>query len=148
MSYLKRTGTEINDVSWDETELAPKSIVDKLNTKIENISDGTAELPYLKTTGGTLTGALTLNGAPTEDLQAATKKYCDDKVSNVENTVNKISDGTAELPYLKTTGGTLTGALTLNGAPTEDLQAATKAYVDLLKWIDDYKAMIKVIAGE
>lgn len=34
---------------------------------------------YLPLTGGTLTGALTLKGAPTADLQAATKKYVDDK---------------------------------------------------------------------
>jgi hypothetical protein len=31
---------------------------------------------------------------------------------------------------LNLTGGTLTGALTLSGAPTEDLHAATKSYVD------------------
>lgn len=34
---------------------------------------------YLPLTGGTLTGPLTLKGAPTADLQAATKKYVDDK---------------------------------------------------------------------
>lgn len=32
--------------------------------------------------------------------------------------------------YLPKTGGTLTGALTLSGAPSSSLQAATKAYVD------------------
>lgn len=34
---------------------------------------------YLPLTGGTLTGVLTLKDAPTADLQAATKKYVDDK---------------------------------------------------------------------
>lgn len=34
---------------------------------------------YLPKSGGTMTGALTLKGAPTADLQAATKKYVDDK---------------------------------------------------------------------
>ena len=34
---------------------------------------------------------------------------------------------------MQLTGGTLTGALTLNGDPTEDLQAAPKQYVDALK---------------
>lgn len=33
--------------------------------------------------GGTMTGALTLAGAPTQDLQAATKKYVDDKTLSV-----------------------------------------------------------------
>lgn len=32
--------------------------------------------------------------------------------------------------YLKLSGGTLTGALTLSGAPTANLHAATKQYVD------------------
>lgn len=32
--------------------------------------------------------------------------------------------------YLKKTGGTMTGALTLSGAPSSNLHAATKAYVD------------------
>lgn len=35
--------------------------------------------------------------------------------------------------YLQLSGGTLTGALTLNGEPTEGLQAAPKQYVDALK---------------
>lgn len=39
----------------------------------------------------------------------------------------------ADARYLQLTGGTLTGALTLNGEPTEDLQAAPKQYVDALK---------------
>ena len=34
--------------------------------------------------------------------------------------------------YLPLAGGTMTGALTLKGAPTADLQAATKKYVDNL----------------
>ena len=33
--------------------------------------------------GGTMTGALTLSGAPTADLQAATKKYVDDSISAI-----------------------------------------------------------------
>lgn len=41
---------------------------------------------YLPLTGGTLTGALTLKGAPTADLQAATKKYVDDKAPLIIDT--------------------------------------------------------------
>ena len=36
---------------------------------------------YLQKSGGTMTGALTLSGAPSTDLHAATKKYVDDSVS-------------------------------------------------------------------
>ena len=38
---------------------------------------------YLPLTGGTLTGKLKLYGAPTEDMEAATKKYVDDSVAGV-----------------------------------------------------------------
>lgn len=248
MSYLKRTGTGINDVTWDETPLATEEYV---NTTV------TTAVPagkFVETTGGAMTGELVLSGKPTQDNGAANKKYVDDaitgaapagdymlktgdtmtgnlnmsdnqitnvntmtatniivkgtsdaaatikvtgdaskseldlndasnnpvvlkgvdtpvnnndvankqyvdavdtKVTNLEgevtgvkNTVTNIISGTTELPYLPINGGTLTGTLTLSGNPTADLQAATKAYVDLLKWIDNYKAMIKVIAGE
>lgn len=37
---------------------------------------------YLPLTGGTLTGKLKLSGAPTEDMDAATKKYVDDSVAS------------------------------------------------------------------
>ena len=36
---------------------------------------------YLPLTGGTLTGKLKLSGAPTEDMDAATKKYVDESVA-------------------------------------------------------------------
>lgn len=56
------------DSAGDVNEIYPK-------TKAANVDgiDG-----YLPKSGGTMTGALTLNGAPTADLQAATKKYVDD----------------------------------------------------------------------
>ena len=50
---------------------------------------------YLKLTGGTLTGSLTLNDDPTEALQASTKQY-------VDNNLKK---------YLPLTGGEITGEL-------------------------------------
>lgn len=50
---------------------------------------------YLPLSGGTLTGALTLSGAPTANLHAATKKYVDDAVDALpEPMVFKGSVGT------------------------------------------------------
>src|SRR4029077_2726352 len=65
---------------------------------------------YLALAGGTLTGLLTLSGAPSNPLHAATKAYAD--------------------TMLPLAGGTLTGLLTLSGPPSNPLHAATKAYVD------------------
>ena len=66
--------------------------------------------------GGTMTGTLTLAGAPSSDLDAATKAYTDTRAAD----------------YVPLAGGTMTGALTLSADPTADMQAATKQYVDSL----------------
>jgi hypothetical protein len=64
--------------------------------------------------GDTMTGALTLSGAPTSDNHASTKKYVDDGLAL----------------KLSLSGGTMTGALTLAADPTNNLHATTKQYVD------------------
>lgn len=76
---------------------------------------------YLKLSGGTLTGALTLSADPVSSLQPATKQYVD------------TADGTK----LSLTGGTMTGAIAMStnkitglGDPTAAQEAATKNYVD------------------
>lgn len=48
----------------------------------------------------------------------------------VDKSESGLTQEQADERYLQLSGGTLTGALTLNGEPTEDLQAATKQYVD------------------
>ena len=89
----------------------------------------------LSRAGGTMTGKLTLDGAPTNDLHAASKKYVDDNAGAMSATDQTARDAAkaakdvadAALPKA---GGTMTGALTLSGEPTVDLHAATKKYVD------------------
>lgn len=79
---------------------------------------------FLPIGGGTLTGQVLAHAQPTDnsaDLALSTVKYVKDKVSQAE-----IAAG-AGLPV---TGGTMSGYLTLVGAPTASLHAATKAYVD------------------
>lgn len=66
-------------------------------------------------TGGTLTGNVTLNGAPTVALHAASKSYVDGSVVS-----GKLSTG----------GGTMTGTLTLSGVATAPLGAITKQQMD------------------
>lgn len=62
--------------------------------------------------GGTLTGILTLAGAPAAPLDAATKGYVD------------------AASFLRLIGGSMTGPLLLDAAPAVTLGAATKGYVD------------------
>lgn len=95
--------------------------------------------------GDTMTGALVLAADPTANLQAATKQYVDGKIANTTITANNITytpagniaanNVTGALTELDTekvakAGDTMTGALVLSGAPTIDLHAATKLYVD------------------
>ena len=65
---------------------------------------------FLKLSGGTMIGTLTLSADPVAALEASTRRYTDTK--------------------LPLAGGTLTNFLTLNAAPTATLHAATKGYVD------------------
>ena len=64
----------------------------KINNK-ELSSDITLDandVRALPISGGKLTGALTLSGAPTENLHPATKKYVDDIVGNIETILASI----------------------------------------------------------
>jgi hypothetical protein len=85
---------------------------------------------------------ITSLGTPTSNADAATKLYVDTKVADLVNsapstldTLGEIasaiqSGGTVYESFVLKSGSTMTGALTLSGAPTVDLHAATKAYVD------------------
>jgi hypothetical protein len=95
------------------------------------------------------TGSVSVNSqkvtslaTPTVDTDAATKLYVDTKVADLVNSAPETLDtlgeiataiesgGTVYESFVLKTGSTMTGALTLPGAPTVDLHAATKAYVD------------------
>lgn len=125
-----------------------KAADNALEAKITNLTDGTTELPYVKKSGDTMTGPLNLP-APTENANAANKKYVDDadtvlnaaiqaETKNRETAITGVLQQIKELEtglegdlsgYLPLTGGTMTGALNVQ-TPTEDSNAATKKYVD------------------
>jgi hypothetical protein len=95
------------------------------------------------------TGSVSVNSqkitslaTPTSNADAATKLYVDTKVADLVNsapgtldTLGEIanaiqSGGTVYESFVLKAGSTMTGALTLSGAPSSNLHAATKAYVD------------------
>jgi hypothetical protein len=95
------------------------------------------------------TGSVSVNSqkitslaTPTVNTDAATKAYVDTSVANLVNSAPGTLDTLGEIATAISAGGTvfdamvlkagstMTGALTLSGAPTVDLHAATKAYVD------------------
>jgi hypothetical protein len=95
------------------------------------------------------TGSVSVNSqkitnlaTPTSNTDASTKAYVDTSISNLIDgapstldTLNEIAAALADTANFSDTvvlksGSTMTGALTLSGAPSSNLHAATKAYVD------------------
>lgn len=83
---------------------------------------------YMKKSGATMTGALMLSGEPTENLQAATKKYVDDAVANVPTPTGGITQEQADARYVQLAGGTMTGDLNVLESPQSDTSAVSKSY--------------------
>ena len=75
-----------------------------VTTNVHGIAD-TADL--MKKSGSTMTGDLTLSGAPTFDLQASTKKYVDD-TKNTHAAVTLNVHGIADTSLLATTANVAT----------------------------------------
>jgi len=72
---------------------------------------------FVRKVGDTMLGPLTLSGAPTQDLHAATKKYVDDSAVDTSQ-------------FVEVAGDTMTGELVLFGNPTQALGASPKQYTD------------------
>ena len=72
---VKKSGTD-GDTEWKDNS-ATDETARTAAAAAKTVAD--AALPLA---GGTLTGALTLSGAPTNNLHAATKKYVDDNASS------------------------------------------------------------------
>ena len=82
----------------------------------------TASSTYLPLAGGTLTGSLTLDAAPTADLEAATKKYVDDEVAGIPAATDLTPAGTVIYTARSTAP---TGYLKANGAAVSRTTYAT-----------------------
>lgn len=103
-----------------------------INNQISGIMDGSIALPYLKLTGGTLTGAvnfsanntLTLGRGPVQPMEAATKQYVDDAIAggttpggdvSKEYVDQQISTLANQLDgKLDKAGGTMSGTLNMD----------------------------------
>lgn len=87
---------------------------------------------YLNTTGGTMSGYLTLSGAPTSNLHAATKQYVDNIAAgiNFHEPVHAATTGNLVANYDNGTGGvdatltstTAVGPLVVDSHPLQSLQ--------------------------
>lgn len=151
-SYMKKSGATMTGaliLSGEPTvelQAATKKYVDDAIANVPTPSGGItqeqADARYLQLAGGTMTGDLKVLESPPSDTSAVSKSYAQGLFANavsVANTAKQTAEAanaaagaaqTTANAALPKSGGTMTGALTLSGAPTSDLQAATKKYVD------------------
>jgi hypothetical protein len=110
-TYGYATQTYVNNQIGNIVDGAP-NLLNTLNELAAALADNPdfASSVLLKA-GGTMTGALTLSGAPTQDLQAATKKYVDDSIAAIPTPTTSLS----ELSDVDTAGATNGQLLGWNG---------------------------------
>lgn len=121
----KKIQTQITNIEGNITNL---------ETQIKGMTTGQTNLPYLKLTGGQLSGNLTfvsgqtvvLGRGPSNDMEAATKKYVDDAVQtgggspggdvSKEYVDQQISELQGQIDTkVSKSGDTMSGALNFNG---------------------------------
>lgn len=149
----------ISDIQGDITNI--EGDITNINNALDDIKWGTTELPYVKKAGDTMSGALNMGsnkvssvGTPTENADAATKKYVDDKVSGasyklpiasgstlggikVGTGLNVTADGTLSATgtgetgdYLPLSGGTMKGDIVMQDGTSLDLAQTGSLYND------------------
>ena len=147
----------ITDIQGDITNI--EGDITNINNALDDIKGGTTELPYVKKAGDTMSGALNMGSnkvssvaTPTDDADAATKKYVDDKVSGaayklpiasgstlggikVGTGLNVTSDGTLSATgtgetgdYLPLSGGTMKGDIVMQDGTSLDLAQTGSLY--------------------
>lgn len=150
----------ISDIQGDITNI--EGDITNINNALDDIKGGTTELPYVKKAGDTMSGALNMGSnkvssvaTPTDDADAATKKYVDDKVSGAEyklpiagptklggvkvgSGLNITADGTLSATgggggvgdYLPLTGGTMSGDIVMSDGTSINFDQSGSIYND------------------
>lgn len=150
----------ITDIQGDITNI--EGDITNINNALDDIKGGTTELPYVKKAGDTMSGALNMGsnkvssvGTPTEDADAVTKKYVDDKVSGAEyklpiagptklggvkvgSGLNITADGTLSATggggevgdYLPLAGGTMSGDIVMSDGTNINFDQSGSIYND------------------
>lgn len=122
---------EIRDAILSNSSLTAETIRNFLDT-YNNERGG-----FVLRSGDVMTGPLSLVGVPSEATHAASKRYVDERLADLSNVANLLSQYVKDTDFhlnlnlkLDKTGGVLTGPLSLGADPVQDDQAATKRYVD------------------
>lgn len=96
--YQRNIYTLVNRTDTVYSFVSVQGGVVKSITNAGDVWSEVSEYNLLQLSGGTMTGELTLNADPTEDLHAVTKQYVDNLIGDVDAAVteiNSILGGTA-----------------------------------------------------
>jgi hypothetical protein len=165
VSTHNSTTTNVHGIS-NTADLATKTYATSAGTTAVSTHNSTTTNVHGIADTSVLATATTVATAKSEAITAA-GTAADTKVStavaaltkssvglaNVDNTADtakpvSTAQQTALNAKLALAGGTMTGALTLSGAPTSDLHAATKLYVDgIAAGINFHQAVVAASAG-
>lgn len=145
-----------------------ETAIEGIQTEIDGVSGDLSG--YLPLTGGTMTGALNVT-TPTEDANAATKKYVDDAVQNAtdpelagrvealetsqaqqDTEIANLKNGTTALPYVKKAGDSMNGVLNMSNNkvtnvadPTANGDAVNYKTMNVMK--TDLESQIENLSG-
>ena len=106
---------------------ASSTAIDQPNQFTSKTYTDTQDSLKVSKAGDTMTGSLTLSGAPTSNLHAATKAYVDSAISGV-GTGDFKKDGTVAMTGALNMG--TTNKIINLATPTLNTDASTKAYTD------------------
>lgn len=126
------TETYVNNIVNNLVDNAPQ-VLDTLNELASALNNDANFASSVITTlngklalsGGTMTGALTLNANPTENLQAATKQYVDNATSNIITSYNDLTDKPTIPSFnqnLNTTNNVTFNSVTATSMDVENLE--------------------------
>lgn len=125
------------DAIWDDVEDLEQEDIDHVAASDPHpvyLTAAEGDALYVRLSGSTMSGLLVLSGDPSLALHAAPKQYVDTSLTDHVGLADPHSvyllQAEADALYVELAGDTMTGLLVLSGAPTLDLHAATKAYVD------------------
>lgn len=106
------------DISTNQSNISTNT--SNISTNTSNISSNSSSISTNTSNISTNATNITTNADDIADLQTDVST----NITNISNNATAITGKVAKA------GDTMTGALTLSGAPTANLHAATKAYVD------------------
>jgi len=127
--------SEIRDAILQNSSVTSENLTEFLNT----INSGLLG-SYLLKTGDTMLGKLILIGNPTDENEAATKKYVDENTVDMSELTSYMSQyHNAEYinqqldTKVNKSGDIMSGPLSLSGDPVEEEHAVNKRYLEVLR---------------